>query len=186
MKAVFIGSDSEIAENTWQSMLPRWPEVRHQVAATAVDGLDLVVKTAPDVVIIHPSFTDMSLPEAILGLRAVSEVPLVVLAFKGDDAEAEEALEMGADDYVAMPCDQTEMMARVYALLRRATAASKPDEAQPISCGQLIINPATRQVLLGGQWLSLSPSEFQFLHNLGKNVDNSVPTGLLERAVHSN
>ena len=48
MKAVFIGSDPEIAENTWQSMRPRWPEVWPQVAATAVDGLDLVVKTAPD------------------------------------------------------------------------------------------------------------------------------------------
>ncbi len=169
MKAVFIGSNSEIADMAWLSIRLRWPDAAPLVATTALAGLELVEQESPDVVLRHPSFSDMSLAEAVQELRRFSNVPLLVLSHQGSETEIVTALEMGADDYVRLPCDMTEMMARVWALLRRVGAIARQEEERPLRSGDLLVNPITYEVFLGDRRVVLTSTEFRVLHLLLKN-----------------
>ena len=147
----------------------RWPDATPLVATTALAGMELVEKESPDVVILHPTFSDMSLAEAIQELRRFSNVPLLVLGHQGSETEIVTALELGADDYVRLPCDMTEMMARVWALLRRVGAIARQEEERPLRSGDLLVNPTTYEVFLGDRRVVLTSTEFRVLHLLVKN-----------------
>jgi len=191
MKAVFIGSNSEIADMAGLSLRIRWPDATPLVATTAAEGLasmqraslegGVVDNASPEVVLIHPSFSDMSLAEAIRKLRSFSNVPTVVLSDRGDETEAVTALEAGADDYVRLPCHLTEVMARVWALLRRAgDNQQRPEEERPISCGRLLLDPVSGQVFLGDRRLNLTYTEFKLLHFLMENRGVVIPHQTIE------
>jgi two-component system KDP operon response regulator KdpE len=87
---------------------------------------------------------------AIRELRYFTNAPLLVLGYRGNEMEVVTSLESGADDYVRMPCDLTELMVRVWVLLRRAGVPSPHRHEEPLSSGSLFINPATYEVFLGG------------------------------------
>ena len=180
MKTVFIGSNLEIANLAWLSVRPRWLAAVPRVASTAADGLELVNATAPDLVFLHPSFADMSLAETILEMRRFSSAALVVLSDQGGETEALTAMELGADDYIALPCDQIEMIARIRALMRLVGFAIRPEQERSLYCGELLINPATQQVLLRDHWVSLTSSEFRLLHLLIEKEE------LMERVMQGN
>ncbi len=108
MKVVFIGADPQTAEMAGLSLRLRWPDTTPVVATTAAAGLELVEQYSPDVVLLHPTFSDMSLAEAVQELRRFSNVPLLVLGHQGSETEIVTALQLGADDYVRLPCDMTE------------------------------------------------------------------------------
>ena len=110
MKAVFIGGDPHVADLVGLSIRLRWPSVTPHVAHTYSTGLELVERTSPDVVLLQADMPDMPLLSMIQQLRAFSNVPLLVLGQSDDETEAIAALEMGADHYVKLPFDVTEMM----------------------------------------------------------------------------
>ena len=146
MKVVFIGANPQVAEMAGLSICLRWPGVTPLVAAGASDGLGLVETASPDVVILQSYLGDMSMSRALQQLRSFSNVPLMVLGQNPDEAEVVTALEMGADDYVRMPCDPAEIMARVWALLRRVAAKAYGDEQRRVRAGEFFINPSTYEV----------------------------------------
>ena len=117
MKVVFIGADPQVAEMVGLSIRLRWPGVTPLVATTTSEGLEIVEQASPDVVLLQVGLPDMSLSKALQQLRGFSNVPLLVLGQQGSEAELVTALEMGADDYVRLPFDMSEMMARVGSLL---------------------------------------------------------------------
>ena len=131
MKVVLIGDETQTADVVGLSFRLRWPNAKLLVAATAAAGLESVENISPDVVLIHPSFTDMSLAGTIQELRGFSNVPMLVLGSQGSETEIITALELGADDYIRLPCDLPEIMARVWALLRRSGAIERPEEEKP-------------------------------------------------------
>ena len=134
MKAVFIGADAQTAEMAGLSLRLRWPDSTPLIANDADKGLELVEQESPDVVLLHPSFTDMSLSESIRELRRFSNVPLLVLGLSGGEMEVVTALETGADEYVSLPCDLTELMARVC---RRAHFPNECTRIYPRSYGRI-------------------------------------------------
>jgi DNA-binding response OmpR family regulator len=93
------------------------------------------------------------------------------------------SLELGADDYVRLPCDLTEIMVRIGALLRRVGIHPSADSEGPLSSGRLLINPANYEVFLGDQRISLTSTEFRLLHLLVKNRGTVVAHQTLERAL---
>ncbi len=183
MKLVFIGSDPRTIEIATLSVRLRWPDVALLVAATANDGMELVEQEAPDLVLIHPDFSDMSLSEALQGLRRISNAPLLVLGFRGDEMEVVTALELGADDYVRLPCDLTEILGRIWALLRRVGIRTSHENGSPLVSGQLFINPATYEVFMNKSHVALTTTEFQMLHLLVKNRGTVVTHQAMERAL---
>ena len=153
------------------------------VATTAAVGLEMVELESPDVVLIHPGFTDMTLGNTIQELRRFTNVPLLVLGLEGDAMEVVISLESGADDYLRPPFDLTGIMLRIWALLRRVGLRSSTDSDGPMSSGGLSINPATYEVFLSERRLMMSSTEFRLLYLLVKNWGTVVAYRTLEGAL---
>ena len=92
------------------------------------------------------------------------------------------SLEVGADDYVRLPCDLTEIMVRIWALLRRVGLRTEPETDGPISSGRLVISPCTYEVFMDDRRAVLTSTEFRLLHLLVKNRGTVVAHQTLERA----
>lgn len=180
MKAVFIGIDTKVIEVASISVRLRWPDAQVTVATTGASGLESVERASPEVVLLHPDFSDMSLAKTIRELRGFSAVPLIVLGHTGDEMEAVTALETGADDYIRLPCDLTEIMARVWALLRRVSPGSSKNNERPLHSGRLLINPAAYEVFLGEKRVTVTSTEFRLLYLLVANRGMVVSHQTLE------
>ncbi len=183
MKAVYIGVDVRTSEIATLAVHLRWPDVTLQIATSAGEGMELIERELPDVVLLHPDFTDMTLGKAIQEIRRFSNVPMLVLGREGDEMEVVTSLESGADDYVRLPCDLTEIMVRIWALLRRMGIRPSHESEGPIVSGRLFINPATYEVFLADQRVTLTSTEFRLLHLLVKNRGTVVAHQTLERAL---
>ena len=183
MKVIFIGDDKRTADIASLSIRLRWPDATLSHATTATEGLELVERDWPDLVLLHPDFSDTSLTSAIHELRGFSNVPLLVMGHQGDEMEAISSLEQGADDYVRLPCDLTELTTRIWALLRRAGTATSYESERPTVSGRLLVNPSSYEAYLGGQRLALTTTEFRLLHLLVKNWGIVVSRQTLERTL---
>jgi len=108
MIVAFIGADPRTAELATMAVHLRWPDATPMVATTAAAGLEMIEREPPDVVLMHPDFTDMTLGKTIKEMRRFSNVPMLFMKHQGDEMELVLALELGADAYVRLPCDLTE------------------------------------------------------------------------------
>lgn len=183
MKAAFIGAEVRTAELVTLAVHLRWPDVNPMVATTAAEGLEMVERESPDIVVMHPDFTDMTMSNTIGELRSFTSVPLLVLGHQGDEMEVVTSLEVGADDYVRLPCDLTEIMVRIWALLRRVGLRTEPETDGPVSSGRLVISPSTYEVFMDDRRVVLTSTEFRLLHLLVKNRGTVVAHQTLERAL---
>lgn len=146
----------------------------HDVAAarTAMEGLDLIVRRGPDVVVLDLGLPDLDGTELLRMIRSVSEVPVVIITARDDEAEIVRTLDAGADDYVVKPFTTEQLAARVRAVLRR-TAGAAP-ERETIGVGGLAIDVAAREATLDGASLELSPKEFDLLLLLARRAGEVV------------
>jgi two-component system, OmpR family, KDP operon response regulator KdpE len=133
-----------------------------QVAANGVEGMLTVHNWQPDLVITDVSMPHMNGIELCREIRAVSEVPIIVLSVRNQDPIKIEALDAGADDYVTKPFSIQELQARVRAQLRRKTAATE-DLPQVISIGDFQIDIPQHRVVVRGQDVHLTPKQFDLL-----------------------
>ena len=166
---VIIEDEQRIRELVSRVLADRGYEVR--ASATAMDGLQSVVNTSPDVVILDMGLPDLDGSELLKMIRAVSDVPIIVATARGEDGEIIGTLDAGADDYLVKPFSVEQLEARVRAVLRRATI-SAPGE--PIRIGELMIDEAAREVSLDGRRLQLSPKEFDLLCYLAERPDEVI------------
>lgn len=135
-------------------------EVR--VAAEGEAALELFQLWTPNLVI-----TDLSMPnvgglELCRRLRAISEVPIIVLSVKGEEAVKIEALDAGADDFVTKPFGMGELLARMRATLRRSPA-DVGAALTNVEEGDFRIDLEARVVAVRGREVHLSPKEFELL-----------------------
>jgi two-component system KDP operon response regulator KdpE len=128
------------------------------------DGIALCAEQAPDLVILDLGLPDIDGNDVIHRLREWTDVPIIVLSVRADDAEKVRALDAGANDYVTKPFSITELMARIRALLRRPDART-PDRSH-YRLNDLEIDLAGRRVLLGAEELNLSRKEYELLRSL--------------------
>jgi len=139
------------------------------VARTGMAGMSILMREQPDIVLL-----DLGLPDidgfGVLGmLRAVSDVPVIVITAQDDGRSIVRALDGGADDYVTKPFGADQVAARIRAVLRRSR--SGPDEEDPaLVIGELVIDPRSRVVTLAGTHLGLSRKEFDVLLLLASRV----------------
>lgn len=121
--------------------------------------------------------------ESLRQIRAKSNMPILMLTAKGDDADRIVGLELGADDYVPKPCTPRELTARIRAILRRTqqlVGATNSDETlKPISVGALSMYPEQRRADWAGKELELTNTEFNLLEMLARNVGHPVSKNAL-------
>ena len=180
-KAVFIGADPKVAEIVRLGICLRWPKVTPMVATTGTNGLGLVKEESPDLVLLRPDLPDKTLTEIIRELREFSDVPLVVLNHQSNELESVTALEAGADEYIQLPCELSELTFKVWSLMRRTEGRTAAEEEEPLIGGDLKVNPLTHEVFIGARAVSLTPAEFQLTHLLVKNHGAVVSRGQIEK-----
>ena len=136
-----------------------------EVVADGAKGLARARSADPDLVIL-----DLMLPgmDGFKVLRALRDegrrVPVLILTARGEESDKVRGLRLGADDYVTKPFGVLELLARVEALLRRATRdPSAAEEPEVERFGEVEIVPASRTVRRSGQEVPLTPKEYELL-----------------------
>lgn len=140
-------------------------------ADRAMDGLQIAVKGSPDLVLMDLGLPDLDGRELLRMIRAVSQVPVVVITARDDDRDIVETLDAGADDYLVKPFSVEQLEARVRAVLRRG---SGEPARNLIAVGALRIDVGAREASLDGAGLDLSPKEFDLLRVLAERVGDVV------------
>ena len=130
-------------------------------------GEDALRAELPDVVLLDVGLPDIDGFEVCRRLRAVSQVPVIMLTARNDELDRVFGLDIGADDYVTKPFGLRELIARIRAVTRRTGVADAPENTNMI-VEDLQINRLTRRALLRGQELSLTTKEFDLLAYLAE------------------
>lgn len=138
---------------------------------TAQDGeaaLDMCQKENPDLVILDVSLPKLDGLSVCRELRQQGMVPILMLSSHKEDYDKIVGLELGADDYLAKPCNPKELLARVKALLRRVRAQISLAEtsAKPLEVGPLKLDSLSHQAWENENRLPLTPIEFSLLESL--------------------
>jgi two-component system response regulator RegX3 len=144
-----------------------------KVAGTVSESLELASQVEPDLVLLDVMLPDGSGFDVCRELRQRSQVPIIMLTARGEEADRVVGLELGADDYVVKPFSAREVVARIRAVLRRTDPPTRPD-GKPIEIGELRLDPAKREVTKGGNVLELSRKEFELLKLLMQNAGSVV------------
>ena len=134
------------------------PEIAHTVADALGRGRTL----RPDLVLLDIGLPDGSGLDVCRELRSTSNVPIIILSARGEEADRVVGLELGADDYVVKPFSAREVIARIRAVLRRTSAPSGAAEG-PIEVGDVRLDPTRRSASLNGEPLELARKEFDLL-----------------------
>jgi DNA-binding response OmpR family regulator len=138
---------------------------------TAADGLAAMERfnaARPDLVLLDLMLPSIDGLEVCRRIRLQSNVPIIMVTAKTEETDTIIGLGVGADDYVAKPFSPKELVARVKAVLRRASAPP-PVAGDPLSFGQLVIRPDRRQVELSGKAVDLTAREFDLLEFLARH-----------------
>jgi two-component system, OmpR family, KDP operon response regulator KdpE len=153
-----------------------------RIAANGVEGMEAVHEWKPDLVVTDVSMPEMNGIELCREIRAVSEVPIIVLSVRNQEALKIEALDVGADDYVTKPFSIQELQARVRAQLRRSLSAES-ETPQIISAGDFYIDIPQHRVVVRGQDTHLTPKQFDLLVCLAQHPGQVLTHRALLHAV---
>ena len=117
-------------------------------------------------------------------LRRQESLPVLMLTARGEDVDSIIGLELGADDYLAKPCNPKVLAARLRALLRRAENLSQRAEVVTLTVDDLVLQTGSRLVTRGGEPVRLTGAEFSILEILVRAAGRVVPRGeLSEKAL---
>jgi two-component system phosphate regulon response regulator PhoB len=155
-------------------------------AVSGEEGLALVDQTLPDLVLLDLMLPGMDGLEVCRRLKSddrTRRLPLIMLTAKGEEADIVAGLELGADDYVTKPFSPRVLLARVRAVLRRRQAAPVP-EGEHVTVRDLVIHPGRHEVLLRGQPLELTATEFRLLHLLARKPGWVFTRSQIVSAIH--
>ena len=117
----------------------------------------------PDLVVLDVQLPELDGWQVLARIRDLSDVPVLMLTARGQELERVRGLQGGADDYVVKPFGRQELVARVQALLRRASRGAGSDEPEVYTDDYLSIDFAQRQVTVGERPVHLTPLEFKLL-----------------------
>lgn len=163
--------EQHILEREGYSVLP---------ARSGQEAVDLVVEKRPALVLLDVTMPGMDGFSACQRIRELSQVPIIVVTGKGSEGDKVKGLELGADDYMTKPFSPKELVARVKAVLRRATVPLGQDEA-PHRVGGLEVDFYRRKVMLNEQEVLLSATEHRLLTCLAHNAGRILtPDQILE------
>ncbi|MGV9499806.1 response regulator transcription factor [Streptomyces sp. NPDC003642] len=180
LRVLLIEDDETIAEPLTEGLGHFGLTVDH--VATGTDGLRGPYN---DVVLLDLGLPDMDGIDVCRGIRQVSDVPILILSARGEEADRVLGLELGADDYLAKPFSVRELVARVRAVTRRTQRTSQafpeapaapdpavapaPEPAHAQDPGPLVVDRRTRQVWVGDAAVPLTPKEFDLLALLSED-----------------
>lgn len=137
-------------------------------AATGEEGLKLARSIRPAVVVLDlmlPGIDGLDICKLLKGDKETHSIPVLILSARGEEEHVVKGLEVGADDYLAKPFSPRILCARVKSLLRRVSLP-EPQEDDKLVLGALCIDSKRHEVLVQGECVDLTSTEFKILHML--------------------
>ena len=153
-----------------------------RAAADGEEALQIMKDWPPDLIMTDLRMPNMDGLELCRRVRAQSRTPIIVLSVKGEEAIKVEALDAGADDYITKPFSVNELLARIRATLRRASAPEQADNAV-FAAGDFRIDIPARTVGVKDHEVRLTPKEFDLLVYFAKHPGKVITHRALLAAV---
>ena len=169
MRVVVIEDVPEVVETIRVCFTIRWPDATVVSSMYGGDAVSLIESGATDIVILDISLPDMDGPVVLQEIRKYSDVPVIIVTGHGGETVRVTCLEMGADDYLVKPFSHTELMARAKAVLRRSHMPQLKGDEGIVSGRGMSIDLSSRRLLIEGDEVSLTPTEWRFLSYLARN-----------------
>ncbi len=160
-RTILIVEDEESITTPLAEALER-DGFKPEVARTVEEALGRGRTLRPDLVLLDIGLPDGSGLDVCRELRSTSNVPIIILSARGEEADRVVGLELGADDYVVKPFSAREVIARIRAVLRRTSAPTGSAEG-PIEVGAVRLDPTRRSATVDGEPLELARKEFDLL-----------------------
>jgi two-component system, OmpR family, response regulator len=181
IRVVYVEDDERLARLTTQYLNSHRVEVH--VIGRGDQVVPAVLRVRPDVVLL-----DLMLPgsdglDVCRQLRARTDVPIIMVTARTEEADRVLGLEGGADDYVPKPFQSRELLARIRAQARRARGEAGP-RPERIVVGNLVIDSTTMQVTVDARPIPLTTSEFALLHALAQRTGRVLGREQLLQLLH--
>ncbi len=161
-------------------------EAQHYRVISALDGptgLAMAEKEGPDLIVLDIMLPGMDGFDVLQKIREFSAVPVVLLTAKDQEVDVVKGLHLGADDYLRKPFSVHELLARVEAVLRRASQSEDVMTRPPFVSDEFTMDFQARRVTVRGKDLKLGPTEYKLLSQLVRNAGRVMLHGDLLRKV---
>lgn len=155
-----------------REIIKEYAEFEGYEVAQAEDGMQAVkmVKNQDfDIIIMDVMMPKLDGYSACKEIRKIKQIPVIMLSARGEEYDKLFGFEIGVDDYVVKPFSPKELMARIRAVLNRASASQRTEDV--IRYEGLEINFTAREVKIDGQKVSMTPKEYDLLFYLVKNMN---------------
>ena len=157
----------------------------HVSESTGRGAIAAAAMSMPDVVLLDLGLPDIDGIEVVRAIRAWSQMPIIVVSARSEDADKIGALDAGADDYLTKPFSVGELLARIRTTVRRLSYQTEAtaSKSSVFENGELTIDYAAGVARLSGRELHLTPIEFKLLCLLSHNVDKVLTHSFILREV---
>jgi two-component system response regulator CpxR len=180
MAVLIVDDDAELCELVAEYLEGEGFDV--DAVHDGLRGVERCLESEPEIVILDVMLPGLGGFAVLSRIREHSRVPVIMLTARGEDVDRIVGLEMGADDYLPKPFNPRELVARIRAILRRASDADRPDdEAALLTVGDLEMDLGARRVQSGGVEADLTGAEFSILETLIRSAGSVVSRDQLSR-----
>jgi DNA-binding response OmpR family regulator len=139
---------------------------RVEIAADGPSGIEVCDRLQPDLVVLDLMLPGLDGIEVCKRIQHERPVPVLMLTARDSETDLLVGLAVGADDYMTKPFSMRELIARVHALLRRAERAADTSLPTVVRIGEVELDATTRRVRVDGDFVHLTPIEFDLVHYL--------------------
>lgn len=174
MKVLIIEDNHQIIETISLCFELRWPEVSIISSTKGNEGIEMVEKESPDIVILDLGLPDTDGFTVLKEIRSFCDVPVIIVTARANELDIVKGLELGADDYIIKPFNHVELLARVKAVLRRTTMPQLKDTEDIVIAPNFKIDFTNSYVYKKGQQIRLTPIECSLLHQLVRNEGTTL------------
>ncbi|TDF35504.1 response regulator [Alteromonadaceae bacterium M269] len=178
-----VEDDDQLAELTADYLRSQGYDVEREARGDLV--MDNIPKIMPDLVVLDLMLPGKNGLDICRELRAVSDIPIIILTARTDDIDQIIGLEVGADDYVCKPVKPRLLSAKINALIRRSqlNQVTPKADANCLNFGQLIVDVNKQNVQLEGEQIQLTTNEFSLLSIIAQNANSIVSRSELTQAL---
>src|SRR5579872_6248986 len=163
VSVLLIDDDSELSKLLEEFLEEE--QFRLDAAYDGVSGLEKALNNSYAAVVLDVMLPGMSGLDVLKQLRQKSAIPVLMLTARGSELDRILGLELGADDYLPKPFNPRELVARLRAILRRATGvAPVASPSQPVRLADIELHPESRSVNRNGKAVTLTGAEFDLLY----------------------
>jgi DNA-binding response OmpR family regulator len=173
MKVLIVDDDRDLLDVMTYALRRDGYEVLG--AADGLQGLDRMRSELPDVVILDIRLPQLDGFEVCRRIRHISEVPIIMLTARTEEADILRGLQLGADDYITKPFSLKQLAARIETIMRRCRVDQYRRAASEVRAGNLVLRLQSYEAICDGVAVQLTPLEFRILYMLAMNEGQIIP-----------